>query len=152
LADAAETLKDALESMLSDPINQRKSKKLSEEQERSRLPAEREAGHLEARRLQLQKEKDVAEEKGQQERLLEVERQREQELQAKLEIELKLKTETEALIQQEAKMRADQELKALERPIACYLPLASHIHPRCRKLAKLKPMFKDTDILNSFLQ
>jgi hypothetical protein len=152
LADAAETLKDALESMLSDPINQRKSKKLSEEQEQSRLPAEREAGHLEARRLQLQKEKDVAEEKGQQERLLEVERQREQELQAKLEIELKLKTETEALIQQEAKMRADQELKALERPIACYLPLASHIHPRCRKLAKLKPMFKDTDILNSFLQ
>lgn len=114
----------------------RKAEEAAAEKERLRIEAERKA--LEAKRLQEQKEREEAEAR----RMREEARRRELELQA---IEAKKRAEEEAI------RRSEAEHKALERPWGCFLPLA-YIHPRCNRLAKIKPIYKDTDVLNSFMQ
>ena len=48
--------------------------------------------------------------------------------------------------------RFEEEAKALlRRPWACNLPLA-YVHPRCNRLAKLNPIYEETDLIHSFLQ
>jgi len=47
--------------------------------------------------------------------------------------------------------REEAKRTILQRPWACFLPL-SYIHPRCNQLAQMNPLYKDTDVLNSFLQ
>ena len=143
VADTAESIKETVEKLFSDPqkreIQEERNNKHAEEEGRSQIENER----LEALRLQQHKEHEETEEAA---TSLEEERQvkiDEEELNAK---------EKDTTIQQAAFKQADLERNSMQRPIGCFLPLASHIHPRCRKLARLKPMFKDVDILNSFMQ
>lgn len=152
IADKAELIKDSLEYKFTNrrQLEEFEASRLETELRARQLAEERErkSKELEARRLREQKEEAIArrqkEENEKQEHLLKMTLQREAGLKAQREREeaLKRSHEDELL----------QKQKAVKYPVACFLPLAVHFHPRCQKFAKLRPLFKDTDVLNSFLQ
>mmetsp|Transcript_99079 Transcript_99079/g.285872 ORF Transcript_99079/g.285872 Transcript_99079/m.285872 type:complete len:821 (+) Transcript_99079:191-2653(+) len=173
MAAEAEKARKAREQAEQERLRQEAERKAAEEKAR-KLQEQKEKEEAEAQR------KREEAKKRQQERLLELERQREQELEAKRQREIQAKREKELQLQRErelqlkrekeekeaqrraeeearkaaqlaAEKKAEEERKALRRPFLCNLPLA-YIHPRCNRLAKLNPMYKETDVLHSFLQ
>ena len=159
VTDTAESIKEAIEQwFLSDSETKERTTIIIHETEMERNSQtakddERSRLLLEAERRPLQsfhKEHEEAKKEETPTSLLDEERQ------AKMNGELISMTTKETVAaripQESSTTPAEQERRTLHRPIGCFVPLASHIHPRCRKLATLKPMFKDIDILNSFMQ
>jgi hypothetical protein len=156
-ADTMEWLRDEIEYKFTDRKAQEEAAKLAEmervrlEQEKRvavKAEAERRAKELEAQRIKEQEEqqKDMASQEM---------------LQAEIELQAMSTESAEALVEEvptaaeemiEQTSSEDRETTdTVQRPWGCFLPL-SYLHPRCNRLAKLKPLYKDTDVLNSFLQ
>ena len=133
-------------------------RKVMEESERIKLEEQaRRAREQKARIEAKKKAQEEAERKRLEKVALEIKakeeaHKKEIELRAK---EAKKQAEEEARRRQlelEAEQRAMEERKALQRPWGCHIPLSYAIHPRCRRLTRLNPMYKETDIVNSFMQ
>lgn len=103
---------------------------------------------------QEQRAKEEARREMEMQRLAAEQRRREQALRQEMERKQKERAELERLEQErvEAESIAEEERKALERPWACNVPLSYLVHKRCLQLARLNPMFQESDLVDLFLQ
>jgi hypothetical protein len=149
-----ENLKDQFEYTFTDrkareeaERNRQKSAQELEQEMKVREDAERKA-RIEAERRALEEQKrqqKIAE------NLRAQEEQHIRELKEKEQAELNALTK--ALEEEKTReMRLRQESEELRRPWGCNLPLAYILNRRCRKLASLNPMYKETDLVHNFLQ
>jgi len=127
--------------------------RVQEEAERKRKAAEE--AEKEAEKLRkLAAEKKAAEEKAAREREAAREKAaREQRFRE--EEEARLRKEAQERKAEEARLEAERLAKLEEemrRPWGCNLPFSHVVHGRCRKLAKINPIYNEDYLLNSFLQ
>ena len=146
----ASRVRDKLEYTFTDRLEREEAEKLAHEQHISRERA--------LQREREKKAKEEAERKAAEKRQRdkeEAERKRREEAR-RLEIDAQKRAE-EAARQQElerkaAAKREEEEREALIRPWGCNIPLAYIVHRRCRRLARLNPMYEESDLMNSFMQ